>query len=233
MKRRVFAVALAIVVLIFLVQTMLSLPFKPLNERASARYVQKNVLNQTDAFEETSANLVTSVVLSYRGLDTLGEVTVLFAAASGVAFFMRALKERLIFPPSNFVARIGSKVVAPLLVTLGIYIFVHGHLTPGGGFQGGTVIAVTTLFAYVTDSLFQLKTPIFKALEGASGGIYVLLGLMGLAVGGAFLYNYLPLGKMGNLFSAGLVPVFYVLIGLKVGSELSNLIANMMGGDEV
>lgn len=228
--KKLLALIISLALFIFLFQLVMETPSKLLSERVSSRYVQKNVLSSGEA-EETSANLVTSVVLSYRGLDTLGEVTVLFAAATGVAFFMKNLKERLNFLFSSFIVQTGARVVSPLLVTLGIYIFIHGHLTPGGGFQGGTTIAITTLLLYVAGGLVERKRTVFRTLEGLSGSVYVLIGLMGLAVGGAFLYNFLPLGKIGELFSSGIVPVIYVLIGIKVGSELSNLVLHTTGGD--
>ncbi|HCZ07213.1 MAG TPA: cation:proton antiporter [Thermotogae bacterium] len=228
--KKLLALIISLALFIFLFQLVMETPSKLLSERVSSRYVQKNVLSSGEA-EETSANLVTSVVLSYRGLDTLGEVTVLFAAATGVAFFMKNVKERLNFLFSSFIVQTGARVVSPLLVTLGIYIFIHGHLTPGGGFQGGTTIAITTLLLYVAGGLVERKRTVFRTLEGLSGSVYVLIGLMGLAVGGAFLYNFLPLGKIGELFSSGIVPVIYVLIGIKVGSELSNLVLHTTGGD--
>lgn len=228
--KKLLALIISLAFFIFLFQLVMETPSKSLSERVSSRYVQKNVLSSGEA-EETSANLVTSVVLSYRGLDTLGEVTVLFAAATGVAFFMKNVKERLNFLFSSFIVQTGARVVSPLLVTLGIYIFIHGHLTPGGGFQGGTTIAITTLLLYVAGGLVERKRTVFRTLEGLSGSVYVLIGLMGLAVGGAFLYNFLPLGKIGELFSSGIVPVIYVLIGIKVGSELSNLVLHTTGGD--
>lgn len=228
--KKLLALIISLALFIFLFQLVMETPSKLLSERVSSRYVQKNVLSSGEA-EETSANLVTSVVLSYRGLDTLGEVTVLFAAATGVAFFMKNVKERLNFLFSSFIVQTGARVVSPLLVTLGMYIFIHGHLTPGGGFQGGTTIAITTLLLYVAGGLVERKRTVFRTLEGLSGSVYVLIGLMGLAVGGAFLYNFLPLGKIGELFSSGIVPVIYVLIGIKVGSELSNLVLHTTGGD--
>jgi multicomponent Na+:H+ antiporter subunit B len=57
------------------------------------------------------------------------------------------------------------------------------------------------------------------------GTVYVLFGLVGLILSGIFLRNFLPTGVIGELFSAGIVPLIYVAIGFKVGAELSNLIS--------
>jgi multicomponent Na+:H+ antiporter subunit B len=71
-------------------------------------------------------------------------------------------------------------------------------------------------------------------LESLSGFGFVVVGLVGLAVAGSFLANrgVVPLGTWNRLFSAGLIPVIYVLVGLKVGSELAALLDVMMRGEE-
>jgi len=109
----------------------------------------------------------------------------------------------------------------------GVYIFVHGHLSPGGGFPGGTVIAAAILLLYLSNEEFTLNEGRAKLLEGSMGALYVLVGLIGLLTGGAFLYNFLSTGRVGDLFSAGVVPVVYIIIGLKVGSELSGVISEI------
>jgi len=65
---------------------------------------------------------------------------------------------------------------------------------------------------------------LLKILEGTMGFLYVVIGIAGLLVTGSFLKNFLPTGTMGNLFSAGLIPIIYSVIGLKVGAELSALL---------
>ena len=63
--------------------------------------------------------------------------------------------------------------------------------------------------------------------ESLSGLVFVVIGLVGLAVGGTFLLNFLPEGTPYALFSAGVIPVIYAAIGLKVGSELGAIIDKM------
>ena len=74
-----------------------------------------------------------------------------------------------------------------------------------------------------------------KVLEGSMGLAYVLLGIGGLLISGSFLQNFLPTGVVGNLFSAGLIPIVYSLIGLKVGAELSGIVDDFVseGGDNI
>src|SRR6056297_2217540 len=96
--------------------------------------------------EETgAANLVTAVVVRYRGLDTLGEVTILFLTASILGFFLKLKLEdekvpRKVRKASEILEK-ASKIITPVIFLFGIYVFINGHLTPGGGFQGGAIIA--------------------------------------------------------------------------------------------
>ena len=108
------------------------------------------------------ANTITAIVVNFRGFDTLGEVSVLFLAATGLAsvLFRReedeeeGVKHRLQIPSSSLM-RTGAKILFPLILLLGIYVFIHGHLTPGGGFQGGAIIATGFLLMLITYKGFE------------------------------------------------------------------------------
>ncbi len=177
--------------------------------------------------EDGCANVVTSIVVNYRSFDTLGEVTVLFTAALGVGLILGGTRRKKYGLLPNFVFRESTRILVPLIILFGAYIFVHGHLTPGGGFPGGTIIAAAALLLYLADEEFFLSKVSTGALEGSMGGLYVIAGLLGLAIGGYFLYNFLPTGRVGNLISSGIVPIVYTFIGLKVGAELSGLITDL------
>ncbi|MBI9031323.1 Na(+)/H(+) antiporter subunit B [bacterium] len=175
-----------------------------------------------------SPNVVTSVVVTYRGLDTLGEVTVLFLATLGVGFLLENKKNKSTQRTVSENIRTTSSFLVSLIMVLGIYIFTHGHLSPGGGFQGGVVIASGFLLLILSDLDFKISHAILRFVESISGLVYVLIGLIGLVLTIGFLNPaILPLGKYGDLFSAGAIPLIYSLIGLKVGSELTNIIATM------
>jgi len=66
-------------------------------------------------------------------------------------------------------------------------------------------------------------------VESLSGLTFVIIGLIGLGISGYFLNNFLPKGSEFALFSAGVIPILYVAIGLKVGAELAGIVANMLG----
>jgi len=176
-------------------------------------------------------NLVTSIVVTYRGLDTLGEVTVLFLATAGVGFLLRRKKEKKKKKrTSSEILQTGTAFLFPIIVLFGVYIFIHGHLTPGGGFQGGVVIATAFLLLILSDVNYQFNHTLLGLIESLSGFIFVLLALLGLLLlghGNFINTRYLPLGKFGDLFSAGAIPLIYSFIGLKVGSELISILDSM------
>jgi multisubunit Na+/H+ antiporter MnhB subunit len=120
------------------------------------------------------------------------------------------------------------KTVARLLVAMifvfGLYIVAHGHLTPGGGFGGGVVIALgllSVLLAFGREkALGWVKPGALQTAEASALVLYLAVGLAGLALAGAFLRNILPLGRLHDLASAGFLPVLNIIIGVKVGLSL-------------
>jgi len=182
--------------------------------------------------EETgAANTVTSVVVGYRAFDTLGEVTVLFVAALGLGAVLAAAGgagARREVEPASLVLRTGAILLFPLLVLFGTYIFLHGHLTPGGGFQGGAVIASACLLIYLGSRERIISRVGRTVTESLSGLAFVLIGLIGLAFSAQFLSDFLPKGTLNTLFSAGVIPLIYVAVGFKVGAELGGVIDDMV-----
>jgi len=181
-----------------------------------------------------AANIVTAVLVTYRGLDTLGEVAVLFISAAGVGLLLRrrvGAAEEEEGPRrrvSSELVRTAVQFLLPLIFVLGIYVFINGHLTPGGGFQGGAVLASGIMLLLLADPDTSLNHGIVRLLESFSGFGYVVVGVVGLVLAGGFLDNrFLDLGTFGELFSAGAMPIIYILIGLKVGTELSAVLERM------
>jgi len=200
------------------------------SERVAEEYFDEDNVNEVG-----SGNIVTAVVVGYRGFDTLGEVTVLFISALGVALIIGSSKNQkrldLKFKP-NFMLKTGSRIVFGIILITSLYIITHGHLTPGGGFPGGAMIASGMLLLYLADDEFRSNIKGFKILEGLAGSLFVVIGLLGLLLATYFLQNFLPTGAVGDLLSAGIVPIIYILIGLKVGSEISGVIDNFLTEEE-
>ena len=208
------------------------------SDRVSQAYIDRSAtenpgditFGESADLESGPANIVTAIVADYRSFDTLGEVTVLFVSSLGVALLLGATKQKRIsleFRP-NFMLRVGSRALFGIILMTGIYIAIHGHLTPGGGFPGGAMIASSVLLLYLADDTFRAKISGFKVLESVAGSAYVLIGIAGLFVASYFLENFMFNEAIGTLFSAGIIPIVYVLIGLKVGSEISGIVDNFL-----
>jgi multicomponent Na+:H+ antiporter subunit B len=189
-----------------------------------------------------AANIVTAIVLGYRGFDTLGEVTILFVASLAVGVILAGGGRRSRTTGASddeaggaagFILARASHLLFPLLLVLGAYIMIHGHLTPGGGFQGGAILAG----AFFLPILSAPKSPFHHAtaslVEGMAGAAFVVIGLISLLDGEAFLTPLLGRGTLGELLSAGSLPLLYLAIGLKVGSELAGLLHRFLpaGGE--
>lgn len=109
----------------------------------------------------------------------------------------------------------------PVLVVFGAYIITYGHLTPGGGFQGGMIIvgAVMSFYlAYGYNIMRQFREEDLDLTEHIGALSYLLVGLIGIFAGGTFLYNVLKGGLPGNLLSGGIIFILNLVVGLKVAS---------------
>lgn len=222
----VYSVFLGLIVAVVLV-FLIAFPFGQ-NKMGVGQYYLDNTVRETGA-----ENVVTAVTLQYRGFDTMGEVTVLFAAATGVSLLLyltddekKRRKSSQVRP--NFVVRVGSRIIFPLVVLFGLYIILHGHLTPGGGFQGGAIIASGVLMLYLANPEMHLARNNLLITEGLAGLTYVLLGAAGLFMPArSFLANFLPLGTPGLILSAGILLPLYIAVGVKVGSEFSGILDDL------
>jgi multicomponent Na+:H+ antiporter subunit B len=184
-------------------------------------------------------NVITGLLLAYRSFDTLGEVAVLFMVAAVVGLVLgagvqkrgviSAEKSDAVTPSSEFVQN-GAQILLPLISIFAAYIIMNGHLSAGGGFQGGAVIASGILLLLLAKPDYVVDVGFLSVTESAAGVLFVLVGIAGLVFAGGFLDNRaLPLGQFGALFSAGTIPVLSVLLGIKVGCELSVIVDRFRG----
>ncbi|QOR67998.1 sodium:proton antiporter [Cytobacillus suaedae] len=191
------------------------------------RYLSEHYISE--GVQETGAtNLVASVLLDYRGLDTLGEATVILTAASILAFIVPVSIATMLGTKFTIIVDQTIKMILPFLAVLGAYLILFGHISPGGGFVGGVVLATipilltTTYGVEVSEYKF---TPARTKLVESLGSIgFILLGLLGVLTGSQILSNghanFGP-GNTGELISAGLIPYLNGMIGIKVGAGLA------------
>ncbi len=179
------------------------------------------------------ANVVTAIVVNYRGFDTLGEVTVLFLAASGLASILYRRKKRgehdvMILKNSSQLLQTGAKLIFPAILVLGAYVFIHGHLTPGGGFQGGAIIASGFLLMFMAYKDYHVSHNVLTWVESVAGILFVSVGIWGLISGATFLENVLGTGTLNDLISGGVIPLIYIAVGFKVAAELTGVLETLL-----
>lgn len=191
-----------------------------------------DIINAVAVPQTHATGVVSAVNFEYRAFDTLGEEFILFASVAGVALLLRHLRrEEDGTEPSRSLAdhqfagasdalRLLSLILIPLLVSLGVYLALHGALTPGGGFQAGVVLAAGPLAILLAGRYLALKhvAPrwVLEALDSAGAAAYALIGLGGLVFASMYLENFLPLGTSGHLLSAGTMPLNSIAVGLEV-----------------
>jgi multicomponent Na+:H+ antiporter subunit B len=181
-----------------------------------------DAINAVGTAERHVTNMVSAVNFDYRGIDTLGEEFMLLCAVTGTVMLLRGsrgegvadrpapLRGRPIVPHSEAMA-LYCRVTAPLVVLFGAYVALHAMTTPGGGFQGGVIIATGLLMAGLGDGYPAwrriVRSEWLGPCEGIGAALYGLCGFAGLALGHDFLTNFLPLGHARDVFSGGLMQV--------------------------
>ena len=198
---------------------------------------------------DMAPNMVTLVVFDWRGYDTLGECFILVSGVLAVSLlYGRGLVnepevkphppvERDVSP--TLILELFTSTLIVFIIAYGIYIALGGHITPGGGFQGGSLIAsgvMLSLVVYGRKHLVKLSHDFLIRLETAGLLIYLLLGLAGLAFSGFFLYNlgvnyyHLVPQSIQTIFDypdvvhAGILPYLNIAVMLKVSAGLSTIL---------
>lgn len=200
-----------------------------------------DVITGIAVFQRHATDVVNTITYDYRGFDTLGEEFILFAAITGVSLLLRpeSEQEKKKFVegenPQSFRERAALSETVQVFTTAlfgfsllyGIYIGTHGQLTPGGGFQGGVIVAAAPMLLYIaedTEAFHRIIShPLVNFLESAAASAYGLIGIAAVAMGLPFLTNYLPLGTTGDLFSSGTIALISVCVGIEVAAAFMGL----------
>ncbi len=189
------------------------------------------LINRQTVSQRNVTDAVTAVNFDYRGFDTIGEEYILFISVVGTLVILREAHEKHrkelpdAFTPAREIrtsdaVRIWILLLISPKVLWGIYIVTHGQLTPGGGFQGGVILATVPLIIYLGESFGVFKRitsfSLVELAEAVGAGAYVLIGMVAWLYGKEFLTNVLPLGKPSQLTSGGTVPLISLSTGLEV-----------------
>ncbi|MEB8434255.1 DUF4040 domain-containing protein [Cocleimonas sp. KMM 6892] len=169
-------------------------PEAPIHTHVAPRYINESPT------EVGIPNMVTSVLASYRGYDTMGEVIVVFAALIGVLSLIGIREHKgdpkHLEPPARPVLQVMSKFMIPFIILFALYVQFHGDFGPGGGFQAGVIFAVAIILYALTfsqqDAMDLAPPRILKRLASLGVLIYGGTGLVSMLKGGNFLdYNVL------------------------------------------
>ncbi|HEX7370986.1 MAG TPA: MnhB domain-containing protein [Rhodanobacteraceae bacterium] len=189
------------------------------------------------------SNMVAAVNYDIRGIDTLGEESMLLCAVTGAVMLLRGrrgedMSERAGRVPGRAIVRRSDATVllcrffATVLFLFGVNMILHGTVTPGGGFQGGVVAASSLMLLYLGEGYTPwrriVRSPLMAALEGGGALAFVLCAALPLGWGHAALQNTLPLGTFRNLFSGGLMLVVNDVVGVAVFGSFGALLLEFM-----
>ncbi len=127
-------------------------------------------------------------------------------------------------PGMTLIVKTITRLTVGLILLYGIYIVLHGHISPGGGFAGGVIIALSfihLMLAFGKDlALKKLSVSFASFLESIGALIFLSIAMLGF-IGGCFFLNFFfSKGKPFHLFSAGIIPLCNIAISLKVGAGL-------------
>lgn len=169
-------------------------PNDPVHQHVAPRYIQDS-LREIDI-----PNMVTSVLASYRGYDTMGEVIVVFTALIGVLSLVgigrtRSRPQHPEKPPQP-ILQVMAKLLIPFILLFALYVQFHGDFGPGGGFQAGVIFAAAIILYALTfsleDAMILASPGVVRILAALGVLIYGGTGVVSMFRGGNFLdYNVL------------------------------------------
>ena len=203
----------------------------PGNETAR-RYIEQGTA------EVSATNLVTNIILVYRGFDTYGESCVLFLGATAVIMLLAADSKNTTEADRLDLARgdalddeernqiLGhiTSLLMPVILLYGLYILCNGHLSPGGGFAGGSILGGALILCENAFGVRRVRSffnhRIYHIIKVGALILYAVLICYTIYVGANGLPNVVPLGRPGSILSAGIILPINVAVGLEVACTM-------------
>lgn len=176
--------------------------------------------------ETGSLNLVTAIYLDYRLLDTLFEAGILLVAVTGVSWIAQHenIEHNPLFMldrfkiPELFVSF--ARVIYPVVLLFGIYVIFNGHLAPGGGFQGGAILATALLILYYIDLKKKTNLEAIFTIEKILYLSLLIIASFSYFTRGVWFTNVVPL-ESGIDVKAIFLVTLNLIIGAKVALGLT------------
>ncbi len=232
----IFSVVMCLVFTGTLLLTVLYLPTfggagNPTENEVMERYVEKGI-------EEVGAtNLISNIILVYRGFDTFGESCVLFLAATCVMILLRKdeknttaydLAERaedaeIESEENTTVLRSVVRMLMPVILLFGVYVLLNGHLSPGGGFSGGAILGAGLILfenAFGEKVRRFMSEHVYHFIKVAALYFYGFTMIYVFFTGANGLHSIIGTGIPGMIFSAGVIMPINVAVGLEVACTM-------------
>jgi multicomponent Na+:H+ antiporter subunit B len=216
-------IAVLLALLLYVVANMP--PMGDADNPTNSSEVTRRYLDRAE--EETHTdNVITGVIINYRGYDTMGEVTVIFCALAAVLAVLGREKRGKIYAyadrsrvPSSVIVRTMVAFLVPFIILFSVYTILHGEISPGGGFQGGAIIGgsmiiFTTIFG-LYESSQRIPQKLRLPLEGSAVIAFFAVGVLGLLGGGNFLTYAWP--NIAAALQPALVTWLTVIVEIGIG----------------
>ena len=239
-------IGVAMVAVLLLTVTQLPLfghPDNPVVNEMSQRYVEKGL-------EETGAvNMVAGMILDYRAFDTFGESSVLFLAVTCVTMLLMRDKNNIDKEEDLHTARemviehyeediILTKIarlIIPCALVYGLYVVLNGHISPGGGFSGGTIMGAALILFAVSFGMLKMSRfftyNTFRKVTSSALLVYAASKAYSFYTGANHLESYIPLGTPGAILSSGLILVLDICVGIVVACTMYGFYALFTKGE--
>jgi len=243
----VFSVVLCLVMIVLLMYTVMDMPYFGNADTLVDSQVSEFYIRHT--LEHTGAvNVISGIILNFRGFDTLGESHVLFIAVcsvlillhmhpagSGHALHAYDYNDANEEPHDDLILKSGARILFPLIAMFGVYIILNGNISPGGGFSGGAVIGAGLIMylsvygyrrtrRFFTVRTFRTVSCIALISYSASKTYHFLTGANGLPSG-------IGIGTPGTIFSGGLLLPLNIFVGAVVACTMYALFTMFRKGD--
>lgn len=245
---RVLCVAITLVFIAVMLRVVIDLPMfgdpgSITNNEVGQRYLEQGI-------KETGAiNFVAGMILDYRAFDTFGESNVLFMAVIAVLMLLQRDKKNIsaaedqemaedeVFDSqdSKLILKKGAKCLAPVVILYGIYVVLNGHLSPGGGFSGGSIIGAGLILYSAANGQKKMRTFFtIKTLTRIS--VACLLTYCGCKsysffTGANHVGWEIPKGTPGAILSSGFILPLNICVGLVVACTMYGFYALFTKGE--
>ena len=245
--RIVFSVGLCLMLIVMLMGSVMDMPYfgqaDTLVDSEVSEFYVEHTLSHTGA-----TNIITGIILNFRGFDTLGESHVLFIAVCSVIILLKMSPEEE--DPSlhlcdydevqheleeDAILSSLSRILFPLIFMYGVYIILNGNISPGGGFSGGAIIGaglILYLSAYGYKRIrrfFTFKT--FKTISCLALLMYTSSKTFHFVTGANEIHVPISLGTPGTIFSGGLLLPLNIFVGAVVACTMYALYTLFRKGD--